>query len=118
MMTHGHTRQEIEARLEKPPEQSYLRDWVYGGVDGAVTTFAVVSGVVGAELATRVILILGAANLFADGFSMAAANFLGTKAEQDEYAFYKAYEEKQVERVPADEREEVRVIFRRKGFHG
>ncbi|MGE5260568.1 MAG: VIT1/CCC1 transporter family protein [Actinomycetota bacterium] len=64
---------------------SYLRDWVYGGIDGTVTTFAVVAGVVGAELSTKALLILGAANLFADGFSMAAANYSGIKAEIEEY---------------------------------
>ena len=50
----------------------YLRDFVYGGIDGAVTTFAIVAGVVGAALEPAVILILGFANLVADGFSMAA----------------------------------------------
>ena len=59
---------------------SYLRDWVYGGIDGTVTTFAVVAAVAGAELSIQTLLILGAANLLADGFSMAAANYSGTRA--------------------------------------
>ena len=50
-----------------------------------MTTFAVVAGVAGAELSIQTLLILGAANLFADGFSMAAANYSGTKAEIEEY---------------------------------
>ena len=62
--------------------QSYLKDMVYGGIDGTITTFAVVSGVVGAELAPGIVVILGLANLVADGFSMAVSNFLGTRAEQ------------------------------------
>lgn len=62
-------------------EQSYLRDWIYGGVDGVVTTFAVVAGVAGGRLSTFVVLILGFANLIADGFSMAVSNYLGTKSE-------------------------------------
>ena len=53
------------------------RDFVYGAIDGVVTTFAVVAGVAGAGLATRVVLILGVANLAADGFGMAVSNFLG-----------------------------------------
>jgi VIT1/CCC1 family predicted Fe2+/Mn2+ transporter len=91
---------------------------VYGGIDGAVTTFAVVSGVVGAQLSPRVILILGAANLVADGLSMAAGNYLATRAEHEEFRFAEAVERRHIETVPEGEREEVRAIFRRRGFEG
>lgn len=60
----------------------YLRDLVFGAVDGAVTTFAVVAGAVGADLGGGVILVLGVANLIADGFSMGVSNYLGTNADQ------------------------------------
>jgi VIT1/CCC1 family predicted Fe2+/Mn2+ transporter len=83
-----------------------------------VTTFAVVSGVVGAGLARETILILGLANLIADGFSMAVGNYLGTKAEGDEFAQIKSYELQQIEAAPAGEVEEIREILRRKGFSG
>ena len=58
----------------------YLPDLVYGANDGIITTFAVVCGVVGADLSLRVILILGFANLVADGFSMGASNFLSRRS--------------------------------------
>lgn len=61
----------------------YLPDLVYGANDGIITTFAVVCGVVGASLAERVILILGFANLVADGFSMGASNFLSRRSYAD-----------------------------------
>ena len=66
----------------------YLPDLVYGANDGIITTFAVVSGVVGANLSERIILILGFANLLADGFSMGASNFLSRRsyAEANERA--------------------------------
>ena len=66
----------------------YLPDLVYGANDGIITTFAVVTGVVGADLSERIILILGFANLLADGFSMGASNFLSRRsyAEADERA--------------------------------
>lgn len=64
--------------------ERYLPDLVYGANDGIITTFAVVSGVVGAKLALQVVLILGVANLFADGFSMAASNYLSKRSEVDE----------------------------------
>jgi len=61
----------------------YLPDLVYGANDGIITTFAVVTGVVGASLSETVILVLGFANLLADGFSMGASNFLARRSEAD-----------------------------------
>lgn len=61
----------------------YLPDLIYGANDGIVTTLAVISGVVGASLSTRVILILGFANLLADGFSMGASNVLARRSEAE-----------------------------------
>jgi len=84
-LEHEHSIAAISARLTAGPRQNYLRDWIYGGIDGAVTTFAVVSGIAGAQLAPWIILVMGFANLFADGFSMAASNFLGTKSEHENW---------------------------------
>lgn len=64
-------------------QREYLSEFVYGGIDGTVTTFAVVAGSVGASLESSIILILGFANLFADGFSMAVSNYLSTKSQND-----------------------------------
>ena len=117
-MEHEHTVEAIQERLAAGPHQNYLRDWIYGGIDGLVTTFAVVSGVVGAGFSPWVILVMGFANLFADGFSMAASNFLGTKAEHDDLKRLEAIEYRHVEIDPDGEREEVRQIFESKGFSG
>ena len=110
-LEHGHDSAAIARRLAAGPRVSYLRDWIYGGIDGAVTTFAIVAGTVGADLSPRIVLLLGAANLVGDGFSMAAANFTGTKAEREEYARLRAMEERHVDLVPEGEREEVRQII-------
>jgi VIT1/CCC1 family predicted Fe2+/Mn2+ transporter len=117
-LEHGHHPGEIAKRLEKGPKASYLRDWVYGGIDGTVTTFAIMAGVVGANLSPGVVLILGIANLLADGLSMAAANYTGTKAEVDEYKQLRRMEERHVALAPDGEREEIRQIFQAKGFKG
>jgi VIT1/CCC1 family predicted Fe2+/Mn2+ transporter len=61
----------------------YLPDLVYGANDGIITTFAVVSGVVGADLSRTIILILGFANLFADGISMGASNYLARRSHAE-----------------------------------
>lgn len=117
-LEHGHSQKEILERLAQTPSQSYLRDWIYGGIDGVVTTFAIVSGVVGGQLSSLVILILGFANLLADGFSMAASNYLGTKSEVDQYNRYKAIEEKHIDLMPEGEKNEIKQIFLKKGLHG
>jgi VIT1/CCC1 family predicted Fe2+/Mn2+ transporter len=117
-MEHGHSREAIARRLARAPTVSYLRDWVYGGIDGAVTTFAIVAGVVGADLSSSVVLILGVANVVADGFSMAASNYSGTKTEHEEQEHLRAIEERHIEAVPDGEREEIRQIFRGKGVAG
>ncbi len=115
---HGHTPDAIAQRLEDGPRANYLQDWVLGGIDGAVTTFAIVAGVAGAELSTPIILILGLANLLADGFSMAAGNYSGVKAERDDFQRLKEMEYRHIAVTPEGEREEVRQIFAAKGFEG
>jgi VIT1/CCC1 family predicted Fe2+/Mn2+ transporter len=117
-MEHAHTPEAINERLELGPNHSYLRDWVYGGIDGAVTTFAVVSGVIGASLSPAVIIILGFANLVGDGFSMAASNYSGTKTEREEKEHLRQVEYRHIDIDPEGEREEIRQIFMRKGFDG
>ncbi|HYK22404.1 MAG TPA: VIT1/CCC1 transporter family protein [Pyrinomonadaceae bacterium] len=117
-MEHEHSAQAIHERLIAGPAHNYLRDWIYGGIDGSVTTFAVVSGVVGAQLSPWTILILGFANLFADGFSMAASNFLGTKAELDDWHRLERIENRHIDLAPEGEREEIKQIFQLKGFEG
>ena len=117
-MEHEHSSAAIEERLAAGPHHNYLRDWIYGGVDGSVTTFAIVTGVVGANLSPWIILVMGFANLFADGFSMAASNFLGTKSEQEDLKRLEAIENRHIDLAPEGEREEVRQIFQNKGFAG
>lgn len=115
---HDHSPEGIRERLSGGPAHSYLRDWLYGGIDGGVTTFAIVAGAAGGELGHRVTIILGLANLLADGFSMAASNFSGTRAEVEELKRMRGIEARHIAENPEGEREEIRQIYARKGFHG
>ena len=117
-LEHEHDERAITYRLGRAVRLSYLRDWVYGGIDGAVTTFAIVAGVAGAGLSSGIILVLGLANLLADGFSMAASNYAGTTAEREDYERLRAIEEKHLALAPEGERAELRFLLRQKGLAG
>lgn len=115
---HSHRPAAIARRLREEHRVNYLQDWVLGGIDGAVTTFAIVAGSLGASLSAKVILILGFANLLADGLSMAAGNYLGTKADNDDNDRLRQIEEEHIANYPDGEREEIRQIYIAKGFSG
>lgn len=115
---HDHSPAAIADRLAAGPRQVYLKDFVYGAIDGAVTTLAVVSGVAGGGLASSVIIVLGLANIFADGFSMAISNYLGTRAESQRLESVRVTEEGHITLDPEGEREEIRQIYAAKGFSG
>ncbi len=96
----------------------YLKDFVFGAMDGTVTTFAVVAGVVGASLSPSIVLIMGFANLFADGFSMAVGNYISTKSEIEFIRKERNREEEEIHKYPNEERRVLRSLYIRKGFHG
>jgi VIT1/CCC1 family predicted Fe2+/Mn2+ transporter len=118
MFEHGHSPDEIRTRIGRPPGRGVLRDMVYGGIDGSVTTFAIVAGVAGAGLSPVIIVALGMANVLADGFSMAAGNYSGTKADLDNMRRIRAIEEAHIARDPDGERREVAEILSQKGLSG
>lgn len=105
------------------PVSTYMREIVYGGLDGIVTTFAVVAGFAGAQqpqlitlLTPLPVLLFGLANLFADGVSMSLGNFLSLRSEKDVYQGEKMKERTEIRTNPAMEREETIAILRAKGY--
>jgi VIT1/CCC1 family predicted Fe2+/Mn2+ transporter len=108
----------IRKRLRRSPRSQNVSDAVLGGIDGCITTFAVVSGAVGAGFSSSVALILGFANLVADGFSMAVSNYESIKAQREFIDEVRRTEEDHIERIPEGERDEIRAIFQQKGFEG
>ncbi len=111
-----HRPDRIRERISANGGGSSLGDAVLGGVDGIITTFAVVAGSAGGQLETPVVIVLGLANLIADGFSMAVSNYLGTRSRQEEVDEAKQDESWQIDSYPQGEYREVREIFARKGF--
>ncbi|ABG30011.1 VIT1/CCC1 transporter family protein [Roseobacter denitrificans] len=115
---HGHSPTEVARRLSAGQRAGHLKDMIYGGIDGAVTTFAIVAGVAGAGLSHHIIVALGVANIIADGFSMAASNYSGTKAELDDRKRIIQVEERHIEQHPDGELEELRQILQMRGLSG
>ena len=100
----------------------YLKEIVYGGIDGIITTFAVVSGFAGAKhtgfvsLPTLVVLLFGFANLFADGLSMGLSSFLSTRSERDVYRAIKTKLRFFIKHHPNQARQETKKILSQQGF--
>ena len=93
-----------------------VENFVYGAIDGAVTTFAIVTGVVGASLSPSIIIILGFANLLADGFSMAIGNYLAVKTQNEFIQKERKREEWEIDNRIEEEKQEIREIYGKKGF--
>jgi len=96
----------------------YVGDFVFGGIDGVITTFAVVAGVAGAHLAPHVVLIAGIASLLADGFAMGVGNFLSARSTLEHYEQERRREQWEVEHIPEHERQEIYGIYQKQGFSG
>jgi vacuolar iron transporter family protein len=73
------TKQYLTGKITK-----YLPEFVYGSIDGTVTTFAIIAGIAGANLDTAIVAILGFSNVLADGFSMASSNYLSEQSHQEQ----------------------------------
>jgi VIT1/CCC1 family predicted Fe2+/Mn2+ transporter len=113
-----HTPSAVAARIGADRRQSHLRDFVYGAIDGCVTTFAVISGAIGAGISAKIIIVLGFANLLADGFSMAVGNYLGTKADLQRVQHARKIEENHLDEIPHGEIEEIQRRFAVTGCRG
>jgi VIT1/CCC1 family predicted Fe2+/Mn2+ transporter len=126
-----HTKTRTEALNEhlhdehqQSPFASYFREVIYGGIDGIITTFAVVAGFSGAalsadtttQLSFLVVLLFGLANLFADGVSMGLGSYLSVRSEQDLYKTARGKEKHEIENNAQMEYDETVTILMQKGY--
>lgn len=109
---------------KRSPVAVYLKEIVYGGNDGIVTTFAVVAGFSGAQIYNNMpsysimtVLLFGIANLFADAASMGLGNFLSLRSEKDLYKSEKVKELSEIRSKPNLEKEETKILLQAKGFN-
>ncbi len=128
MDTHTDRSQKLQQHLKDEHAHSafagYFKEIIYGGIDGIVTTFAVVAGFSGAALSSEVttqlsflvVLLFGLANLFADGISMGLGNFLSIRSEQDLYKTAREKETLEVQNNSDLEFDETITILMEKGF--
>jgi len=108
---------ETKKEPHKQEKGQYIKSLIYGGLDGIITTFAVVAGVAGASLSAGIVIILGFANLIADGLSMAIGDYLSTKAENEYNKAEYARETWEVEHYPDGEKKELVEVYMDKGLN-
>jgi VIT1/CCC1 family predicted Fe2+/Mn2+ transporter len=112
----------LEVSEEKPIVikniEEYLPELVYGGIDGIVTTFAVVAGAAGAHLSVQIVLILGMANLIADGLSMSVGAYLAKRSEIDNYQKHLRKENLKIQSNSEKATQQLKEIYEEKGFTG
>lgn len=114
----GKSQRQLEDIYHQRIGGTYISDMVFGANDGIVTTFAVVAGSTGAGLSPTVIIILGFANLLADGLSMGIGNYMGKKSEIEYQKGQFKKELLEIEHLPEIEKYETKGILRKQGYEG
>ena len=108
----------IARRLSNGRSPVYLGDVVLGSIDGCITSFAIISAAHGAGLSATLVVVLGLANIIADGYSMAVSNYQNVQADSDVLERLRREEAEHIALVPDGEREELRQIYAAKGLSG
>ena len=93
-----------------------IRNVIYGVNDGLTATLGVLTGVGGASVNPRVVLIGGLSAMVASGVSMAGGAYLSSKSQREVYEGQLAREAAEIEAMPDLERAELVKIYRSKGL--
>ncbi|MBI4177670.1 MAG: VIT1/CCC1 transporter family protein [Candidatus Aenigmarchaeota archaeon] len=114
-------KKDVKDHMEKernPQTGSLLRQVILGGQDGLVNVLGLILGVAAATNDSRIIIIAGLAATMAESISMAAVAYTSSKAEKDYYQKQVEQEKREIREIPEMEREEVKIIYYKKGFRG
>lgn len=109
---------EFHTRIDPHRRGTGISDVLLGGQDGLVNVLGVILGVAAATSSPRIVLVAGLAAAMAESVSMAAVAYTATKADAEVYESEKAREMRHIEAVPHLEKDEIRQIYMKKGFHG
>lgn len=115
----AHDKRSLEVAREPHTQEQgeFIKNIIFGGLDGIITTFAIVAGVYGASYPSEVVLVLGFANLLADAVSMAVGEYLSSKAEREYMLFERQREQWEMDNYPEGEKREMEEIYvKRHGF--
>jgi VIT1/CCC1 family predicted Fe2+/Mn2+ transporter/rubrerythrin len=119
---HAGTLTELAGRTGEPWHRTesggFLRNVVYGFNDGLTANFGLVAGVIGAAVASRVVVVSGVAGMIADALSMGASGYLASKSEREVYAHEIAMEKEEIRLMPDVEEEELALLYEAKGVQG
>ena len=99
------------------PKGRRVREVVFGMNDGVISTISFLLGVVGAFASHQAVLVSGLAEVLAGTISMFFGGYLSTKSQQEFFEHEIAREKREIEEMPGRERDEIRQIYRAKGFH-
>jgi len=114
-----HNTQIAESNIEETWHQSeggFLKPIIFGGLDGILTSFAIVAGAAGGGLSPQVVMILGFSNIFADALSMGVGEFLSSKANNEWILSERTREEWEMQNYPEGEIQEMIDIYKQKGM--
>jgi len=109
---------DYHTRVDPHRGASALSDVILGGQDGLVNVLGVILGVAAATADTRIVLVAGLAATFAESVSMGAVAYTSTLADADFYESEREREYRHIDAAPGLERDEIRGIYKRKGFSG
>jgi len=113
---HYHDTKKQNSEEGHQTEGEKLKPLIFGGLDGILTSFAIVAGAAGGKLSPQVVLILGFSNIFADALSMGVGEFLSSKAENEWILSERSREEWELENYPQGEIDEMIEIYESKGM--
>ncbi|MBS3144378.1 VIT1/CCC1 transporter family protein [Candidatus Woesearchaeota archaeon] len=101
-----------------PKGGKYIRSLIFGFNDGTVSNLALVAGLSGAMLGSKVVILGGLADMIAGAISMGLGNYIATKSQVEFYRHEYQREKEEIKTVPKLEKKEIEAIYRKKGFKG